>query len=76
MALPLGPEKAGKCWETQGRGPAGSAIKRVGQQAHARKLARTEIPRRAEAQGGVQEVGKGGTRKSRPGNEVRNEARG
>lgn len=31
----------------------------VDQQAHIRKLARTEIPRGAEGQGGMQEAGKG-----------------
>lgn len=77
FALPLGQEKAGKCWQTQGRGLAGSAIKQGDEQAHTRNVVRTEMPRGAEGQGSVQEVGKGsGTRKSRPGNKVRNQAKG
>lgn len=77
FALPLGQEKAGKCWQTQGRGLAGSAIKQGDQWVHTRNVVRTEMPREAEGQGSVQEVGKGsGTRKSRPGNKVRNQAKG
>ena len=44
FALPLGQEKAGKCWQTQGRGLAGSAIKQGDQQAHTRNMVKTEMP--------------------------------